>query len=72
MVAYAVDGLIELLPPQFLVPHGDEAGFARVVHEVIDGSRVWPEEEMRRRAVEWGDPGRAAARLLELLRQGAL
>jgi glycosyltransferase involved in cell wall biosynthesis len=67
VVAYAVDGLTELLPPQFLVPHGDEAGFARVVGEVIHGSRVWPEEEMTRRAVEWGDPGRAAARLVELL-----
>ncbi|HVQ48175.1 MAG TPA: glycosyltransferase [Gemmatimonadales bacterium] len=67
VVAYAVDGLTELLPPQFLVPHGDEAGFTRALREVIHGSRVWPEEEMRRRAVEWGDPGRAAARVVELL-----
>jgi len=67
VVAYAVDGLSELLPPQFLVPHGDEAGFTRALREVIHGSRVWPEEEMRRRAVEWGDPGRAAARVVELL-----
>jgi len=67
VVAYAVDGQTELLPPQFLVPHGDEAGFTRALREVIHGSRVWPEEEMRRRAVEWGDPGRAAARVVELL-----
>ena len=67
VVAYAVDGLTELLPPQFLVPHGDEAGFTRALREVIHGSRVWPKEEMRRRAVEWGDPGRAAARVVELL-----
>lgn len=67
VVAYAVDGLTELLPPEFLIPHGDEAGFVRAVRELIHGSRVWPEEEMTRRAVEWGDPGRAAARLVELL-----
>jgi|1186.fasta_scaffold11804_2 glycosyltransferase involved in cell wall biosynthesis len=67
VVAYAVDGLTELLPPQFLVPPGDEAGFSRAVRELIHGSRVWPEEDMTRRAVEWGDPRRAAARLVELL-----
>ena len=66
VVAYAVDGLVELLPQQFLVPHGDEPGFARATRELIQGARSWPQEDMAKRAVEWGDPGRAADQLLRL------
>ena len=66
VVAYAVDGLVELLPQQFLVPHGDEPGFARATRELIQGARSWPQEDMAKRAVEWGDPSRAADQLLRL------
>jgi glycosyltransferase involved in cell wall biosynthesis len=68
VVGYAVDGLRELLPPVFQVPLGDESGLARVLSELLEGTRRWPAEELAERAREWGDPARAADRLLGLLR----
>lgn len=68
VVGYAVDGLRELLPPEFQVQCGDEQALARVLSEIVEGTRRWPADELARRATEWGDPSRAAKRLLGLLR----
>jgi glycosyltransferase involved in cell wall biosynthesis len=66
VVAYAVDGLNELLPPDFLVPHGDETRLAGTVRDLIQHKLVWPGGEMVERALEWGSPERAAEQLLQL------
>jgi glycosyltransferase involved in cell wall biosynthesis len=70
VVAYGVDGLNDFLPSEFLIRHGDETGMATAVSDLVRGTRVWPAEAMARRAADWGDPQRAAERLLELLRGG--
>ena len=71
VVAYAVDGLTELLPPGFQIVHGDEPGLVTALREVLEGTRVWPSRQLAERAAEWGDPERSAERLLTLLRGGA-
>ena len=72
VLAYDVGGLRELLPPAFLVPHGDEEGLADTVLKVVQGTLAWPSDEMAARAVSWGNPGHAAERLLGLLRQSSV
>jgi glycosyltransferase involved in cell wall biosynthesis len=72
VVAYDIGGLRELLPPAFLVPHGNEGRLADVVLEVVKGTLIWPSDEMAARAATWGNPGHAAERLLGLLRQSSL
>jgi glycosyltransferase involved in cell wall biosynthesis len=67
VIAYDVDGLTELLPPAFRVPHGHEAELANAVSELMEGTRRWPREEMARRASEWGNPELGARTLLQLL-----
>lgn len=68
VLAYAVDGLGELLPPGFGVPPGDEAALAAAVTGWLDGSRVWPAAAVAARARAWCDPAAAAERFLALVR----
>jgi glycosyltransferase involved in cell wall biosynthesis len=68
VIGYAVDGLTELLPPDFQVLFGDEPGLARVVAELVRGARRWPYEEVAERAAAWGNPAASAERLLALVR----
>jgi glycosyltransferase involved in cell wall biosynthesis len=72
VIAYDVDGLRELLPPAFLVPHGDEVRLADVLLNVVQGTLVWPGDEMAARAKAWGNPAHAAERVLGLLRQSSI
>jgi glycosyltransferase involved in cell wall biosynthesis len=72
VVAYDVGGLRELLPPQFLVSHGDEESLADAVLKVVQGTLVWPSDDMAARSISWGNPGHAAERLLGLLRQSSV
>jgi glycosyltransferase involved in cell wall biosynthesis len=71
VIGYAVDGLGDLLPPDFQVPYGDEEGLASIVRELLQGTRSWPAQELAERAAAWGDPAAAADRLLTLLANGA-
>jgi glycosyltransferase involved in cell wall biosynthesis len=68
VVAYGIDGLSELLPPEFQVAFGDERGLATTLREVLQGTRVWPMRKLAERAAGWGDPHRGAQQLLNLLR----
>ena len=68
VVAYGVDGLRELLPPEFQVPFGDERALATTLREVLRGTRIWPWKKLAERAAEWGDPDGGAERFLKLLR----
>jgi glycosyltransferase involved in cell wall biosynthesis len=68
VIGYAVDGLTELLPPEFQVPFGDEQGLARVVAEMVRGVRRWPYGTVAQRASAWGNPTASAERLLDLIR----
>jgi glycosyltransferase involved in cell wall biosynthesis len=68
VVGYAVDGLTELLPPDFHIPYGDEDGLVTTLRELLRGARVWPSEELAERARNWADPEAAAERLVGLLR----
>jgi glycosyltransferase involved in cell wall biosynthesis len=68
VVAYGVDGLRELLPPEFQVAFDDERGLVTTLREVLRGTRVWPWRKLAERAAEWGDPDRGAERILNLLR----
>jgi glycosyltransferase involved in cell wall biosynthesis len=72
VIGYAVDGLTELLPPEFQVRFGDEAGLAQAVEGLLTGRLHWPHQAMQERASAWGDPGAAAERLLALLEEQAL
>jgi glycosyltransferase involved in cell wall biosynthesis len=67
VVGYDVDGLAELLPPEFRVAAGDETALANAVAALASGSLHWPTEELARRATAWSDPGKAADRLLMIL-----
>ena len=71
VVAYAVDGLPELLPAEFLVKHGDEAALARLVRAVYQGELAWPAQAMAQRAAAWGNPETAAEQLLALASRAA-
>jgi glycosyltransferase involved in cell wall biosynthesis len=66
VVAYAVGGLVELLPPGATVPHGDEAGLARSLTRILKEPGSWPREAIARRAVEWCAPANVAGRILRL------
>jgi glycosyltransferase involved in cell wall biosynthesis len=67
VVGYAVDGLGELLPPEFTAPASDEAALARTLVDLTRGSLSWPADELARRARSWSDPEEAAVRLLTIL-----
>jgi glycosyltransferase involved in cell wall biosynthesis len=67
VVGYDVDGLAELLPPEFRVAAGDETALANTVAALVSGSLHWPTEELARRATAWSDPEKAADRLLMIL-----
>lgn len=71
VVGYAVDGLNELLPPEFRVGYGDEDGLARVLIDLLRGTQRWPSAELAQRAAAWGDPAAASERLLALVRADA-
>jgi glycosyltransferase involved in cell wall biosynthesis len=67
VIGYAVDGLAELLPPEFVVVAGDEIRLAEAVIKLMHGSIHWPAEELSRRASEWSDPAKAAECLLKIV-----
>ncbi len=67
VAGYAVDGLAELLPPEFTAPPSDEAALAKTLVDLIRGSLSWPADELARRARSWSDPEEAAVRLLTIL-----
>jgi glycosyltransferase involved in cell wall biosynthesis len=71
VIGFAVDGLAELLPPDFQVPYGDEPGLAAAVLDLLKGVRHWPAREMAARAAAWGDPVAAAERILTILNTGS-
>jgi glycosyltransferase involved in cell wall biosynthesis len=72
VIAYDVDGLREFLPAAFQVPYADEERLADAVRHLLDGTLRWPSEEMAARALAWGNPARAAKRVLGLLRQSSV
>jgi glycosyltransferase involved in cell wall biosynthesis len=68
VIAYAVDGLAELLPEGFKIPYGDEAALTQAVAGLMHGSNIWPSDALEQRAEAWSDPDRVAGRLLNSLR----
>jgi glycosyltransferase involved in cell wall biosynthesis len=67
VVAYAIDGLTELLPAEFTVGYGDEIGLADTLGRLIRGDLDWPNELMSQRARAWSDPELAAEKFLGLI-----
>jgi phosphatidylinositol alpha-1,6-mannosyltransferase len=67
VIGYAVGGLPELLPADFLVPPGDEDGILAVVTALMRGTLRWPAAEIAQRAASWCHPAKAAAQLVTLL-----
>jgi glycosyltransferase involved in cell wall biosynthesis len=68
VVAYAVGGLVELVPPTFTAAAGDEAGLAARVSALAREPHSWPAQEVALRAAAWCDPGMVADRLIGLIR----
>ncbi len=71
VVAFAVDGLVELLAPPFAVPPDDQDAFARTLAQVLDHPESWPAEEQAARAIRLCDPSKVADRILAALKLGA-
>jgi glycosyltransferase involved in cell wall biosynthesis len=71
VLGYAVDGLTELLPPEFVVTPGDETALVEVVSRLVQGSVPWPVAELSQRALSWASPANAAERLLEMVMPGS-
>jgi glycosyltransferase involved in cell wall biosynthesis len=67
IVAYGIDGLNELLPPEFRVPYGDEVQLADTIARLMRGVLPWPANSMSLRARTWSNPEGAAERLLSIL-----
>lgn len=67
VVAFAVDGLSELLQPPFAVPPRDEAAFADALALVLDDPARWPAEERAALVARLCDPAAVADRILEAL-----
>jgi glycosyltransferase involved in cell wall biosynthesis len=67
VVGFAVGGLPELVPPNFLAPPADEDGLVAVLTGLLQGTARWPAQETARRAADWSDPAAAAAHLVRLL-----
>jgi glycosyltransferase involved in cell wall biosynthesis len=67
VIGYAVDGLTELLPPEFQVSPGDERALVSAVAGVLTGTLHWPHQELKERASAWGNPSGVVERLLALL-----
>jgi len=64
VVAYAVDGLIDMLDPPFAVPPGDETAFGTTLMQVLIEPGRWPREAQRRKAASLCDPDVVADRVL--------
>lgn len=70
VIAYAVDGLIDLLDPPFVVSPGDEAKFGATLLQVLMDPGRWPREAQKRKAASLCDPDAVADRVLHALRSG--
>lgn len=72
VVAFAVDGLKELLDPPFAVPPFDEGAFGAALRGVLDGSLVWPAERLVATAERLCHPDAVAGRILAALQAAGL
>jgi glycosyltransferase involved in cell wall biosynthesis len=68
VVGYAVGGLPELVPGNFMVPPGDENGLVTAVAGLLQGTPGWPAREVAQRAAQWCDPDTAAGQIVKLAR----
>lgn len=71
VVAYAVGGLIELIPPEFTAPYGQESGLVAAVAALLRDPQRWPAQEVARRALDCCEPSRAADRISALVAETA-
>jgi glycosyltransferase involved in cell wall biosynthesis len=67
VVAFAVDGLAELLTPPFAVEPNDEAAFAEVLAQVISDPGCWPAKDRASLAARLCDPAAVATRVMSAL-----
>jgi glycosyltransferase involved in cell wall biosynthesis len=70
VVAFAVDGLAELLAPPFAVPPQDDEAFAAALAQVLHHPASWPAEEQAAQAARLCDPSAVARRILAALNLG--
>jgi len=70
VVAFAVDGLVDLLDPPFAVPPYDEVAFAAVLRRVLEFPESWPPEDRARLAARLCDPDAVADRIIRAIGLG--
>lgn len=64
VVAFAVDGLAELVPPPFAVPPFDEAGFADALQLALDEPQRWPRDTQAALVAKLCKPSVVAERII--------